>query len=79
MIFTELNIGIFLHQNSEDDWLFLDPKDGIDSYGLGFESRQSINHIWDGFLPQDRDGPAFPSSCHLQPFATICNQSCLAW
>jgi len=39
MIFTELNIGIFLHQNSEDDWLFLDPKDGIDSEGWGFESR----------------------------------------
>jgi hypothetical protein len=24
----------------------------------------------DGFMPQDRGGPAFPSSCHLQP---ICN------
>jgi hypothetical protein len=24
----------------------------------------------DGFMPQDRDGSAFPSSCHLQP---ICN------
>jgi hypothetical protein len=21
----------------------------------------------DGFMPQDRDGSAFPSSCHLQP------------
>jgi hypothetical protein len=22
---------------------------------------------FDGFMPQDRDGSAFPSSCHLQP------------
>jgi hypothetical protein len=33
MLFTDLNIGIFLHHNSEENWLLLDPKDGVDSDG----------------------------------------------
>jgi hypothetical protein len=34
---------------------------------------------YDGFMPKNRDGSAFPSACHLQPFATICNQKHSAW
>jgi hypothetical protein len=38
-LITDLNLGILLHLNSEEDLLFPDPKYGIDAAGLGFESR----------------------------------------
>jgi hypothetical protein len=39
MLYTDVNIGIFLHQNDEEETLHLDPEYWIYSYGLGFESR----------------------------------------
>ena len=76
--FSYLNTGTFLHHNREENLLFLVPKRWsllVRVMNQGNPSTQSGTDL------SLRTGlrAAFPSSCHLQSFATICNQSCLAW
>jgi hypothetical protein len=71
MLFTDLNIGIFLHHNCEEYWFFYDPKDGVDINlsGTGIKVIHRLDQA--RFIASGRGRPAFPSSCHLQP---ICNR-----
>jgi hypothetical protein len=70
MIFSEVNFGSFHHQNGEEDLLFLDLNMEFILMVKDLDQGDpSLTFRMDFFL---RTGlrAAFPSSCHLQPFAT---------
>jgi hypothetical protein len=70
-LLTDLNIGIFLHLNGEEDSLFLDPKYRIDAAVWALYQGNPSAGSRKIFCLRTGLQAAFPSSCHLQP---ICNR-----